>query len=185
MNIAMGQAGTALSNLLDRPVALSVPHVQFMDATTLCVFLNREVHRAGALVTQRYSGLLDGVIALVLPVSHAALLVRLLLNTERELTQLSPAEQTVLAEIGNIILNSALARLGDTMGGRLRIGLPSIALELESTATAELLFSSAPHMHHAIVFLSRLVISETELTAHIVLLLSYTDVERLLKQLSA
>ncbi|MEJ5199803.1 MAG: response regulator [Anaerolineae bacterium] len=183
MNIAMGQAAAALGNLLARRVVLSVPHVQCMDTTTLCAFLDWEARRVGALVTQRHSGLLSGVTALILPALHASLLVRLLLNTERELTRLSSAEQTVLAEVGNIILNSALARLGDTMGGRLQIGLPSVALDLESTAAAELLFSSAPNVRHAIVLLSRLAIGEAELAAYIVLLLPHPDIERLLEHL--
>lgn len=183
MNIAMGQAAAALGNLLARRVVLSVPHVQCMDTTMLRAFLDQETRRVGALVTQRHSGLLNGVTALILPALHASLLVRLLLNTERELTRLSSAEQTVLAEVGNIILNSALARLGDTMGGRLQIGLPSVALDLESTAAAELLFSSAPNVRHAIVLLSRLAIGEAELAAYIVLLLPHPDIERLLEHL--
>ncbi|MCX7669357.1 MAG: response regulator [Anaerolineae bacterium] len=185
MNIAMGQAAAALGNLLNCHVALSVPHVQCMDTAMLRAFLDRAASRLGALVTQRHSGLLNGVAALILPALHAASLVRLLLHTERELAQLSPAEQTVLAEVGNIILNSALARLGDTMGSRLQIGLPSVTLDLASTAAAELLFSSAPNVRHAIVLLSRLMIGETELTVYIVLLLPHADVERLLTRLNA
>jgi len=76
-----------------------------------------------------------------------------------------------------------LARLGDEMGGRLQISLPSVALNLTAAAAAGLLFNSAPGILHAIVILSRLTIGEAELTPYIILLLPGADVKRLLERL--
>lgn len=184
MNIAVGQAALALNTLLERPVELCVPHVQIVEATGLRAFFEREMEQVGALVIQRHTGPLNGLAALALPDRHAALLIRLLLKATRDLAQLSPTEQAALAEVGNIILNATLARLGDEMGGRLQISLPSVALNLTTDAATELLFSSAPGIYHAIVILSRLTIGEAELTAYIVLLLPGADVERLLERLN-
>lgn len=184
MNIAVGQAALALNTLLERPVELCVPHVQIVGATGLRAFFEREVEQVGALVIQRHTGPLNGLAALALPDRHATLLIRLLLKATRDLAQLSPTEQAALAEVGNIILNATLARLGDEMGGRLQISLPSVALNLTADAAAELLFTSASGIYHAIVVLSRLTIGEAELIAYIVLLLPGTDVERLLERLT-
>ena len=183
MNIAMGQAAVALNTLLERPVELCVPHIQIVEAVGLRAFFDSEMQQVGALVIQRHTGPLNGLAALALPDRHAALLMRLLLKTARDLAQLSPAEQTVLAEVGNIILNATLARLGDEMGGRLQISLPSVALNLTAAAAAGLLFNSAPGILHAIVILSRLTIGEAELTPYIILLLPGADVKRLLERL--
>lgn len=183
MNIAMGQAANALGSLLERRVTMHVPRVQLMDAAGLDGFFDREVRQAGALVMQRFTGPLNGLAGLILPAPHAALLVRVLLDVTRDLAQLSSAEQTVLTEVGNVILNAALARLGDQVCCRLQIGLPTVALDLPARAATDLLFAAAVGARHAIVLLSRLTIGEAELAAHIVLLLPQADVQRLLESL--
>ncbi len=183
MNIAMGQAADALASLLERHVTVRVPRVQMMEADGLCAFLAAETPQVGALIMQRFIGVLNGLAALILPHTHAALLVRLLIDVTRELEQLSSAERTVLTEVGNVILNAALARLGDQMESRLQVSLPSVALNQSAAATAELLFSTAIGARQAIVLLSHLTIGEAELVAYIVLLLSQADVQRLLTQL--
>jgi len=184
MNIAMGRAAQALGGLLERHVTLRVPQVQLMTDGDLRDFLSREAPQVGALVIQRCAGPLNGLAGLILPAPHATRLVRLLLDATRELAQLSSAEQTVLTEVGNVILNAALAQLGDVMHGRLQIGLPVVALSLPAAAAADLLFSDAAGPWHAIVLLSRLTIDDAELAAQIVLLLPPADVQQLLARLA-
>lgn len=183
MNLAMGQAANALGGLLERRVAMHVSRVQLMEAAELDDFLDREARQIGALVMQRFAGPLNGLAGLILPAPHAAQLVRALLDATRDLAQLSSAEQTVLAEVGNIILNAALAQLGDQICCRLQIGLPTVTLNLPAHAAADSLFAVAVGARHAIVLLSQLSIGDAELVAHIVLLLPQADVERLLTSL--
>jgi len=183
MNIAMGQAAQALSSLLERHVQLQVPRVQIMHASELEGFLEREAPEIGALVRQKFSGPLNGASALVFPRQHAVVLIRVLLGTARELEQLSAAEQTVLAEVGNVVLNAALARLADQIGVRVRVALPTVFLNQSAAEAARLILSSAPQADHAMVLLSLLRIGSVDLSVYLVVALPGADVQRLLESL--
>jgi len=184
MNIAMGQAALALEMLLERHVLMKVPQVEILKAAELHHFLKREAQHVGAVVQQKFSGPLNGLAALVLPRDHAQSLVRVLLEAFRDVDELSSAEQTVLAEVGNIVLNAALARLGDQLQTRIHIGLPTVVLNQSCVATVNLLFSAVPDAVHAIVFLSRLTIGEVSVVAFLTLILPQSDVQHLLTHLA-
>ena len=184
MNIAMGRAANALAALLERRVAFYIPEVKVMSAATLQAFLDRGAPRVGAVVQQSFRGALTGLAALVLPHDHAVNLVRVLLETIRELDQLSSAEQTVLTEVGNIMLNAAVGWIGDQVGGRILLALPTVTLNQTYQAVVDLLFASVPNTAHAVVFLSRLTIGELDLTAYMVLVLPRSDVVRVLDALA-
>lgn len=185
MNVAMGQAAQALAVLLTRRVQLQVPRVEIMDAPGLRAFLEREVQHVGALVYQPFGGPVSGLAALILPYHHALLLVRDLLGTSQELDQLSSAEQSVFAEVGNIVLNACLACLGDQLHERLRIGFPSVMLSQYGARVADLLFRAQPGNDHAVVLVSRLTVGDLDLLSYIILILPQAALRRLLDSLAA
>jgi two-component system chemotaxis response regulator CheY len=183
MNIAMGQAAQALGTLLERRVLLKVPEVEIMRASELRAFCDREVSDVGAAVLQTFSGQLSGLGSLVFPQRHAVTLMRILIPSARELDQLSSAEQTVLAEVGNVVINAALASLGDLLRTRLIVSLPTVYLNLSGAATARLVLRESPGAGQAIVLLSRLTIGTVDLMAYLLLMLPQVGVQRLLHSL--
>ncbi len=184
MNIAMGQAAQALSVLLERPCLLKVPKVEVMTTAGLRAFFECQVPAVGTLVQQRFSGPLEGVAALVLPPIHALLLVRTLWGGESELARLSPTEQSVLSEAGNIILNAALATLGNQLQVRLQVGIPQMSVNLSGPTAVSSLLRLLPGAAWAVVFLSSLTISDTELITYLILIMPQADVARLLTRLT-
>ncbi len=138
---------------------------------------------AGAVIQQRFSGDLVGTVSLIFPQEHALLLVRVLLGTQKDLSQLSAAEQTVLSEVGNIVLNSALAVLGDQMGCRLEISLPMIFLAIPGRLLTDRILQETQDREQAIVLMSHLSIGALELICYLVLILSHENIERMLKKL--
>ena len=183
INIAMSQAANALAALLERRVLLRVPKVQVLDADGLRAFFNREVYQAGAVIHQGFSGELTGLAALVFPQHHALSLVRVLLAVVRDLNQISAVEQTVLSEVGNVVLNAALAKLGDQFRARLTINLPNVLLNQAGSAATDFLLSAIPQAQSAIVLLSRLTIDDVDLITYLILMLPQRDVEHLLESL--
>ncbi len=183
MNLAMGQAADALSVLLNRRVLLKVPEVELMTAARLKDFFQEELVRVGVTVRQRFSGLLAGTAAMVFSAGHAAFLIRALMGIQMELGRLSSAEQSTLTEMGNIVLNAAIAVLANECGGRLRVGLPEISLDREGTAAAADLLSLGDGLDAAIVLVSRLTIGKTELVSYLCLMLPAAGVQILLRHL--
>lgn len=182
-NLAMGQAASALSVLMDKPVKIRVPHLDIMAASALETFLTQEITAMGAVIMQRFSGVLNGNASLVLSLDDALALVRVLLGTQKDLSQLSSAEQTVLAEVGNIVLNSALAVLGDQMGGRLHIALPLVFLSLSSRVLVEMLLKDTQDGEQAVVLLSRLSIGSMELLCYLILIMTQKQIRLLLDKM--
>lgn len=183
MNIAMGHAADALSVLLKRRVLLKVPEVELMTAAGLSAFFREELVQVGVTIRQRFSGLLNGAAALVFSSGHAALLVRTLIGVQQELRLLSTAEQTVLAEMGNIVLNAAVAVLADQCGERVRVSLPDVSLNVKGDEAARQLLGAVAGADMAFVLVSRLTIGDAELISYLVLLLPEEDVKRLLQQI--
>jgi chemotaxis protein CheC len=183
INIAMGQAASGLSTMLQKPVQLTVPRLRMMGVSALDSFLDQEISSVGAVVLQRFSGVVTGTGCMVLPQEHALTLVRVLIGTQKELRQLSSAEQTVLAEVGNIVLNSALAVLGDRIGSRLTISLPMVFLTLTSRSLTEMMLNETVDSEQAVVLLSRLSIGSFDLLCYLIFMLPQKDIDLILDKL--
>lgn len=177
MNIAMGQAAMAMSQLVRRRVLLQVPSIEIIHASSFVGYLAKAAERIGATVLQKFSGALNGLGALIFPERHAATLVRVLLAADRELARLSSSEQTVLTEVGNVVINSAIGKLGDVMRSRLKIGLPSLALNRSTAETAGMLFGASSNARHAAILLNRLSIDDVDIIALLVLMLPKKDLK--------
>lgn len=184
MNIAMGQAAEALNALLARRVILKVPEVELMTASGLSAFFQEELVQVGVTMRQRFSGQLNGVAAMVFSSAHAMYLVRTLVDIQQELSRLSAAEQSVLMEMGNIVLNAAIAVLADQLGARVRMSLPDLTLNQEGSAAALQLLGSVAGADNAFVLVSRLTIGDAEMISYLILLMPEEDAQRLLSRMN-
>ncbi|HOK07886.1 MAG TPA: response regulator [Syntrophales bacterium] len=180
MNIAMGQAAEALGVLLRRRVRLMVPEVRMMRAEELGEFFRAEIPEVGVAIRQRFAGLVNGVAAMVFSEGQASFLLATLADIHKGSGRLSSEEQSVLTEMGNIVLNAAIAILADRLGTRLRIGLPVLALAETGDEEAKVLTETVPDGAGAFVLVSRLSVGEAELVSHLILLMPGEDVEILL-----
>jgi len=185
INISMGQAAGALSSLLGRRIILKVPHFEIVKASRLKGFFEEKLEHVGAAIHQRFSGTINGLASLVLPYEHAVLFVRILLSVEKDINRLTPSEQTVLAEVGNIVLNSAISTLGNRLNIRLAISIPDVHLIKPGGDIADIITSYTCDSEHAIIILSHLTISEVELISYIVLILPRVAIIKLLRELRA
>lgn len=93
-------------------------------------------------------------------------------------------EQSVLSEAGNIILNAALAILGNQLQVRLQIGVPQMRVSLSGSTAVRSIYRLLPGAAWAVVFLSRLMVGETELITYLILIMPQMDVARLLTSLA-
>jgi CheY-like chemotaxis protein len=182
INQAMGQAANALASLLERRVILTVPQTEIMPIAALTEFLERRMSAVDANIRQRFLGPINGDAVLLFPTGHAEILVQLVLENT-ELPGFSEIERTVLAEIGNVVLNATISRLGDQLGVRLNIGLPVVNTHLALPALVTMLRVAHGGADHAIVLLSRLTVGQVRLVAYLVILLPEADIRRLLASL--
>lgn len=180
MNIAMGKAAEALSVLLKRRVYLKVPEIELMTSSTLIKFFEEELVQVGAVIRQRFSGRLNGSASMVFSSAHASFLVRTLSGIQQELSRLSSAEQSVLTEMGNIVLNSAIAVIADECGERLKVSLPRISLNQGGGVAALELIDTVAGADSALVLVSRLTIVDAEIISYLILLMPEENIKRFL-----
>ena len=142
VNIGVGHAAAALSDLVQCPVELGIPKVEFVDdgIAQLRKLGNGQPFSA---VTQGFSGRMTGTAILAMPADSASHLVALLLS-ESEADVLDAEAPTILTEVGNIIINSLVGMMLNTVGQSAEIYLP-----LYVEGDADTLANGVPETHQA------------------------------------
>lgn len=126
--IGAGHAATALSQLTNRRIMISVPQVRRAAATEVASLVG-EVGDHVAVVAMRMLGDLTGRALLIFGDTDATLLCDLILRRElgpqRALGEL---EQSGLKEVGNIVCSAYLTALSNLMGMMLLPSVPTLTM---------------------------------------------------------
>jgi chemotaxis protein CheC len=126
LNIAIGQAASALSQLVEDEVRLSVPAIQFLTPSQANARLEAETGSDDSVaVRQSFSGSFSGDMLLIFPEPSSLDLVRSMLGDMVPLDSLTELEQEALLEVGNIILNACLGSLANQLGTAVESSLPT------------------------------------------------------------
>ncbi|PWC33978.1 chemotaxis protein CheC [Azospirillum sp. TSO35-2] len=136
-NIGIGKASTALGRMLGGLVTLSVPSVEMVPPADVAALLDRALLGSAAStrtppatlvgISERLGGgLFAGCALLVVPQDGSLALVRAALPADVPAEDVPALEDEVLAELGNVVLNSALAQVANLLGGVIDTGLPAL-----------------------------------------------------------
>ena len=139
-NIGAGHAATALSQLTDCRIMISVPEIFVARLEEVPTRLGEEDELVVA-VLMHMLGDLTGRMLFTLPEDNAKLLCDLLLRREPgQTTEFNDLEQSGLKEAGNILGGAYMNALSDFMGMMLLPSVPSLAIDLSGTVltTAQL-----------------------------------------------
>ena len=125
-NIGIGKASTALGRMLGGLVTLSVPSVEMVPLDEVAGLLDRALAPPLVGVSERLGGLFAGYALLVFPQAGSLPLVRAALPADIPADDVPALEDEVLAELGNVVLNSALALVANLLGEPVDTGLPVV-----------------------------------------------------------
>ncbi len=131
-NLGVGQAAAALSQLAGEAVLLSIPQVQLLPKAEVVRQLSLEGDRRVSAVRQGFHGEIVTDAVLMFPAEQSLQLVQIMVGETVPLEQLGEMEQEALAEIGNILLNSVVASVGDALGIEFDGSLPEVELGILS-----------------------------------------------------
>lgn len=169
MNIGVGRAARAISELSGREVALRVLEVALLDLADL-----RQISDLGGQinlrVSQRFHGGLNGFALFALNRPGAVRLARLLLDKADDDLAFDELEQSALLELGNIVIGSAVGMLASELKVSLRYDLPQ--LQLQGIDTVSDLFADlADTRHvHALVMRASLSLREDKVNGYLIVL---------------
>ncbi len=186
MNIAAGRAADAMARLFGMRVYMHITRVRLLSGRKLAAFLTEEVGAVGSLASQRFYGGLEGAALMVVPYEHALELVRLLTRGEVELLHLTSEDQSVLAELSNIVLSACVGSLVQQLGTRVRFQLPQVNLNLHGAQVVGHVARMVKARGYQVMVLSTqlgLGAQRLEIYILVVVLMSADELETLLRSL--
>ena len=129
-NIGAGNAATALSEILQGRVEMSVPKVGILKFSELINELNGPENIIVAILVG-IDGDLDGFILFALETECALTLLRLVgIDYDLDIFSLSELEQSTLKEITNILTGTYLTAVCDLTGLSINATVPSLVVDM-------------------------------------------------------
>jgi chemotaxis protein CheC len=129
-NIGAGHAATALSQMTNRTIMITVPRVNVRPMEEACEIVGTPDEVAAAIL-MHMMGDLTGRALLMFPQPAARTLCDFLLRRETGTTQaFGEMERSALKEAGNILASAYLNALSDFMGMMLVPSVPSLVIDL-------------------------------------------------------
>jgi chemotaxis protein CheC len=143
-NIGAGHAATALSQMINSTIMISVPTINVSRLEDVPPQIS-EPEEPVAAVLMQMMGDLTGRTLLVFPKSTAVRLAELMLRRPvGSSTELGEMEQSAIKEAGNILSSAYMNALSDFMGMMLLPSPPALAIDMSTAVltTAYLQFGS-------------------------------------------
>jgi chemotaxis protein CheC len=129
-NIGAGHAATALSQMTNRTIMITVPRVNIRPLEEACDSVGKP-DEVTAAILMHMMGDLTGRALLLFPQRAARTLCDFLMRREVGTTQeFGEMEQSALKEAGNILASAYLNALSDFMGMMLVPSVPSLVIDL-------------------------------------------------------
>lgn len=128
-NIGAGNATTALSQILNCKVDMSVPEVSVLDFNQMGEVMGGD----DKIMTSVYlmvEGDISGSIMFLLEKESARSLVARLMGVKEETEELTEMEQSAIKEIGNIITASYLNSLATLTGLKIYPSVPALCVDM-------------------------------------------------------
>lgn len=171
MNIAAGRAAASLAAILRNHVQMHVVEIGSINQNEIKNYMASEIGEVGSVVQQQFSGGFTGNSLLVLTRENTENLIQTLLRQNRTLASLTSTEQTILTEVGNIILTACVSMFANQTGRRLHYSLPRVFLNLKGDALAAELVSGEKPSIEGLVLKSHLTVGKVEVTIYILILM--------------
>ncbi len=124
VNLGIGKAAKALSDIIREEVILSVPEIKFVNYDDLLQHMKDIDGDTPAAVTQSFSGDFSGKAMLLFPEQSGISLVKQMLRGSVTDDNIASLEEEALMEIGNIILNACFGQIGNLLSTDLDGSLP-------------------------------------------------------------
>lgn len=130
-SIGSGNAATALSDLIGKPIRIKSPEVRIMDYNEAIDWLGGpEKITAGVLV--KLDGQINGIMLSVQQLEFTNLVLDSMLNrTVTDYTELGEMEKSVLIEVGNIMISTFINALSSLADLNIELTVPAFTVDMQ------------------------------------------------------
>lgn len=135
-SIGTGNAATSLSQMLGREVRITLPEVRIMGYNEAIDWIGGpEEITAGVLV--KLSGQISGIMLSVQPLDFVNLVLGSILEQNiQEYSQLTEMENSLLVEVGNIMISSFINALSGLAGLDISLTVPAFTVDMQGAILA-------------------------------------------------
>ena len=152
LNVGMGSAAAALSEMISEEVKLSVPGVEFVSSLEATHIIGDKAKSNVSGVHQHFQGAFSGDAMLLFPEEQSLQLVRAVLQQDdMALKDLTDMEQEAMTEIGNVILNACLCSMADMLGKEMLGDIPEF---VQGSLSQILAIENAPEKEAIVLLLN-------------------------------
>lgn len=182
-NIGSGNAATALSDMLERPVSINVPTIRVLDYNTVVESLGGpETILVGILLSLK--GDVKGMIMFLLNREFAHSVLNSLLGTSfTELSELDDMSQSAMLEAGNIMAASYVNAIASLTGLKIDISVPNMCFDMAGAML------SVPAIYYANIS-DKIILIEDEfghvsrdMSSHILLIPEVDSLQKIMESL--
>ena len=169
-NVGAGNSATALSQIINRKIDMSVPDVAIMPLDEVPdVVGGPDVMVVGVFL--RVYGLAPGSVLFLLPRNSAFYLIDMLMGKERGQTQsLDFMDESALMEIGNILAGAYLNALSYFTKLTLLPSIPALAMDMAAAILSVVLVQLGQMGDHALVIETEFLSEDDGIKGHFFLI---------------
>lgn len=183
-NIAMGQAATALAQMIDKKVTLSVPEAKLVPLSEVPEQLGGSENEVVCLFL-KIQGDVTGSTLFVFDPESALVLTKLLLGMEvgEEMEDISEIGESALKELGNIFTNVYLNALAEMLKIKVQPSLPYFARDMLGAVIDMVMIEIAMVSDYAMVLDTKIEISDYKIHGNFLILPDRNSLELIFKGL--
>ncbi len=125
INIGVGRAAGILNKMFTYRMKLEVPTISILSAEELIKEVDDGLHINISSVNLSFKGEFSGLAKLIFPTESATKLVKAFTEEDTDDEDMDEIRAATLAEIGNIVLNSLMGSIGNTLSLRINYSTPT------------------------------------------------------------
>lgn len=126
VNIGVGRAAAALSELIGERIELNIPSIRVFQGTESRPAIAALCRRPETVITQAFRGPICGRTSLYLSQASSVALAQLLSGTSHGAAELDAELSGILLEVGNIMMNGVMGALSNALSTVLTYSIPEL-----------------------------------------------------------
>jgi len=174
VNIGVGDAAAALSDLVQSRVLIKTPEVLILDSKDLPNIMLKEVQTLGVYITQGFHGRIRGRALLFYTKNSCNSLIKTILGKDIVTSALTDNAIATLQEIGNILMVSCVSNISNMIEDSVSFEIPDVTIEMSEGYILNIV-KDLGELDKTIFVRNQMVVKEKEIEGYIFLLLSFKD----------
>jgi len=175
MTLAAGQAASALRDIVNQPVQLSFSQMELITLAEESGTLGKLMDKPGTVVKLKFDGGLTGAAFLIFPDGQDQKLIDGLLEQNNALRKDGETAEVIFNEVGNVLLNIYVGTIANQVQARVDYHVPHLFIHEDKRKWAVELIGSHIPPQQLLLLKSSLGIGNLEITAHIVIIMDYSN----------